>query len=97
MGGASLFSRPKAKCVPQSLTHSFSPFLFNLLIGWGGAYGRAPKGPYQSSPLKGPLPVVEQLKFLIFHSGLGISSLVCCLLIMAHDLVGFGFGESDPA
>ena len=60
MGGASLFSRPKAKCVPQSLTHSFSPFL-------------------------------------IFHSGLGISSLVCFLLIMAHDLVGFGFGESDPA
>jgi len=32
---------------------SLLSFLFNLLIGWG-AYGRAPKGPYQSSPLKGP-------------------------------------------
>ena len=76
MGGASLFSRPKAKCVPHSLTHSFSwclPFL----------------------PLFNPF--ILMVPFLIFHSGLGISSLVCCLLIMAHDLVGFGFGEGYPA
>ena len=29
--------------------------LFNLLIGWGGAFGRAPKGPYIESPAGGTL------------------------------------------
>ena len=47
-------------------------YAFNLLIGWGGAYGRAPKGPYGRAPkgsiylLDGPSQI-SQKKGLLPH------------------------------